>query len=57
MIHGPKETKSSMKSACDCPLSSIKPARETSASFEEPVSKTDVSTVLHFAVFVYVAVQ
>ena len=45
-----------MKSACDYPLSSAKPARKP-ASFEEPVSETDVSTVLLFAIFLHVAVQ
>ena len=45
-----------MKSACDYPLSSAKPARKP-ASFEEPVSDIRCSTFLLFAVFLHVAVQ
>ena len=45
-----KRDKSPMKSACDYPLSSAKPARKP-ASFEEPVSETRcLYTVLLFAV-------
>ena len=45
-----KRDKSPMKSACGYPLSCQNPARKP-ASFEEPVSRPDVSTVLLFAVF------
>ena len=51
-----KRKKNTRKSACDCakaqPFIIYKPA-----SFEEPVSRPDVTTASHFAVFVDVDVQ
>ena len=59
MIHGPKATKSFADEDVSVwlPFIVYKTNKETSVCFEEPVSETDVSTVVHFAAFVYVAVQ
>ena len=56
MIHGPSETKT-QRSQRAIERSLILSSSTKPASSEKPVSETDVATVLHFAVFVYVDVQ